>query len=127
MNRKLVAAGIAAVLVIGGAVLAHLAAQDNNVREIRLVVRDMTYYAAYTAEGNPTLRVARGEKIRLVLTNEDPGYSHNLIAPELGVSTRLLAKGKSQSIEITIPDVAGLYSYRCGPHSEMMRGNIAIE
>jgi plastocyanin len=43
------------------------------------------------------------------------------------VSTRLLAKGKSQSIEITIPDVAGLYSYRCGPHSEMMRGNIAIE
>jgi plastocyanin len=127
MNRKLVAAGIAAVLVIGGAVLAHLAAQDNNVREIRLVVRDMTYYAAYTAEANPTLRVARGEKIRLVLTNEDPGYSHNLIAPELGVSTRLLAKGKSQSIEITIPDVAGLYSYRCGPHSEMMRGNIAIE
>ena len=127
MNRKLVAAGIAAVLVIGGAVLAHLAAQDNNVREIRLVVRDMTYYAAHTAEANPTLRVARGEKIRLVLTNEDPGYSHNLIAPELGVSTRLLAKGKSQSIEITIPDVAGLYSYRCGPPSEMMRGNIAIE
>ena len=127
MNRKLVAAGIAAVLVIGGAVLAHLAAQDNNVREIRLVVRDMTCYAAHTAEANPTLRVARGEKIRLVLTNEDPGYSHNLIAPELGVSTRLLAKGKSQSIEITIPDVAGLYSYRCGPHSEMMRGNIAIE
>ena len=127
MNRKLVAAGIAAVLVIGGAVLAHLAAQDNNVREIRLVVRDMTYYAAHTAEANPTLRVARGEKIRLVLTNEDPGYSHNLIAPELGVSTRLLAKGKSQSIEITIPDAAGLYSYRCGPHSEMMRGNIAIE
>ena len=127
MNRKLLAAGIAVVLVIGGAVLAQLAAQDNNVREIRLVVRDMTYYAAHTAEANPTLRVARGEKIRLVLTNEDPGYSHNLIAPELGVSTRLLAKGKSQSIEITIPDVAGLYSYRCGPHSEMMRGNIAIE
>ena len=127
MNRKLVAAGIAAVLVIGAAVLAHLAAQDNNVREIRLVVRDMTYYAAHTSDANPTLRVARGEKIRLVLTNEDPGYSHNLIAPELGVSTRLLAKGKSQSIEITIPDVAGFYSYRCGPHSEMMRGNIAIE
>ena len=127
MNRKLVAAGIAAVLVIGGAVLAHLAAQDNNVREIRLVVRDMTYYAAHTAEANPTLRVARGERIRLVLTNEDPGYSHNLIAPALGVSTPLLAKGKSQSIEITVPDVAGLSSYRCGPHSEMMRGNIAIE
>ena len=62
-----------------------------------------------------------------VLTNEDRGYSHNLIAPELGVSTRLLTQGKSQSIEVTVPDVAGLYSYSCGPHSEMMRGNIAIE
>ena len=110
MNKNLVAGGIAVALVIGGAVLAHLGAQDNNVREIRLVVRDMTYYAAHTAEANPTLRLARGEKIRLVLTNEDRGYSHNLIAPELGVSTRLLTQGTSQSIEITVPDVAGLYS-----------------
>jgi len=127
MNKNLVAGGIVAAVVIGGAVFAHLGAQDNAVREIRLVVRDMTYYAAQTAEANPTLRVARGEKIRLVLTNEDRGYSHNLIAPELGVSTPLLTQGKSQSIEITVPDVAGLYTYRCGPHAEMMRGNIAIE
>jgi plastocyanin len=128
MNRRLVAAVTSTVLVVGGVVLAHLGAQNADVREIRLVVRDMTYYSvAHAAEANPTLHLARGEKIRLVLTNEDPGYSHNLIAPVLGVSTPPLQQGKSQSIDVTVPDVPGLYSYRCGPHSEMMRGNIAIE
>ena len=107
--------------------LATLAAQDDNVREIRLVVRDMTYYRGAHCRGQSDAAAARGERFDCVLTNDDPGYSHNLIAPELGVSTPLLAKGKSQSIEVTVPDVAGLSSYRCGPHSEMMRGNIAIE
>jgi plastocyanin len=127
MKKRLVAAALSTVVVIGGAVLAHLGAQDTDVRDIHLVVRDMTYYAGHTTEANPTLRLARGQKIRLVLTNDDPGYSHNFIAPVLGVSTPLLQQGKSQSIEFTVPAVAGLYSYRCGPHSEMMRGNIAIE
>jgi plastocyanin len=127
MTRRLVAAGIATGLLIGGAVLAHLGAQDRGVREIRLVVREMTYYTPSTSEANPALRLKRGEKVRLVLTNEDPGYTHNIVASVLGLSTPLLQHGKSQAIEFTVPDVAGLYSYHCGPHSEMMRGNIAIE
>ena len=127
MTRRFVAAAVSTVLLVGGAVLAHLGAQDTDVREIRLVVRDMTYYIGRTAEANPTLHLARGEKIRLVLTNEDPGYSHNFTAPALGVSTPLVRQGKSQSVDFTAPEVPGLYSYRCGPHSEMMRGNIAIE
>ena len=88
-------------------------------REIRLVVRDMTYYAAHSQPRRiPTLRLARGEKIRLVLTNDDPGYSHNLIAPELGVSTPLLAQGESQSIEIHgARRRRSSTAMSCGPHS----------
>ena len=127
MTRRLIVAVISTVLLIGGAVLAHLGAQDRNVREIKLVVRDMTYYAGHTSDRNPTLRLTRGERVRLVLANEDPGYTHNLIAPVLGLSTPLLQHGKSQSVEFTVPAVAGLYPYQCGPHSEMMRGSIAIE
>jgi plastocyanin len=127
MTRRLVAAVISVALVISGAVLAHLGAQDRNVREIKLVVREMTYFAGDSSDRNPTLRLARGERVRLMLTNDDPGYTHNLVAPALGVSTPLLQHGKSQSIEFTVPDVAGLYTYQCGPHSAMMRGNIAIE
>jgi plastocyanin len=113
-------------LAVGGAVIAKVGAPDG-VREIRLVIRDMTYYAGQTGDENPTLRLIRGEKVRLVLTNDDPGYSHNLIAPVLGVSMPLVQQGRSQSVEITVPDVAGVYTYECGPHSEMMRGKIAIE
>jgi len=127
MTRRLVVAVLVTTLLIGGAVLARLGAQDSNVHEIRLVVRDMTYYVGQTHEANPTLRFVRGERVRLILANEDPGYTHNIIAPVLAVSTPLLQHGKSQSIEFTVPDVAGLYKYHCGPHSEMMRGNIAIE
>ena len=113
-------------LAVGGAVLAKVFASAD-VREVRLVVRGMTYYAAQSTDENPTLRLVRGEKIRLVLTNEDPGYSHNLVAPVLGVSTPLLEQGRSQSVEFKVPDVTGVYTYECGPHSQMMRGSIAIE
>jgi plastocyanin len=123
----MVIAAVALIAVaVGGAVLAKVAPAPR-VREIRLVVRDMAYHAAQTGAENPTLRLNRGERVRLVLTNDDPGYSHNLIAPVLGLSMPLLPSGRSQSVDITVPDLAGVYTYECGPHSEMMRGNIAIE
>jgi plastocyanin len=126
-RRLVIAAAALVALAVGGAVLAKVGAPDPRIREIRLVVRDMTYYVAQDGDANPTLRLVRGEKVRLVLTNDDPGYSHNLIAPVLGLSTPLLPQGRSQTVEFTVPDVAGVYTYKCGPHSEMMRGNIAIE
>jgi plastocyanin len=109
-----------------GVVLAKVGGADER-REIRLVARGMAYVDEATGSANPTLRVKRGERIRLVLTNDDPGYSHNLVSPVLGVSTPLLASGKTQSVDVVVPDVPGLSTYACGPHSAMMRGNIAIE
>jgi plastocyanin len=113
-------------LAVGGVVLAKVSA-PSDAREIQLVAKDMTYFVAESATSNPTLRLRRGEKVRLVLTNDDPGYSHNLVAPVLGVSTPLIQQGRSQSVEFRVPDVAGVFPYECGPHSEMMRGTIAIE
>jgi plastocyanin len=127
MKRKLVAALVMALVAVGGAVLAKVGARDDEVREIRIVVRDMTFYLGATGAANPTLHLARGERVRLVLTNEDPGYSHNLIAPVLGVATPAIQHGRSQFVEVTVPDAPGVHSYTCGPHSEMMRGTIAIE
>jgi plastocyanin len=126
-RTAVIAAITSGALVVGGAVLATVGTPGSKVREIRLVVRDMTYYVANSGDPNPTLRLERGEKVRLVLTNDDPGYSHNLVAPVLGVSTPLVRLGGEQTIEFTVPGVTGLYPYQCGPHSEMMRGNISIE
>jgi len=125
MRFSIPAAFIGAVAICG-VVLAG-GSSPHDVREIRLVARDMTYFDAATREANPTLRLKRGERIRLVLTNDDRGYTHNLVSPALGVSLPLLEAGKTQAIEVTVPDVAGPSTYSCAPHGQMMRGNIAIE
>jgi plastocyanin len=114
-------------LAVFGVVLAKVRGGDDDLREIRLVARGMAYVDETTGTANPTLRVKRGERIRLVLTNDDPGYSHNLISPVLGVSTPLLTAGRTHSVDLVVPDVPGRSTYACEPHSEMMRGNIAIE
>ena len=126
-RNRVIAAGALAVLAVGGVVAAKKAGPGVEVREIRLVVRDMTYYAAGSSDPNPTLVLTGGERVRIVLSNDDPGYSHNLTAPALGLSTELLARGESQSIVFTVPDLPGVYPYACAPHSQMMRGTIAIE
>jgi plastocyanin len=116
-----------AVITVCGAVMASVRVAGGDVREIHLIARDMTFVDASTGEANPTLRVHRGQQVRLVLTNEDQGYTHNLVAPTLGVTMPLLTTGKTQTVVFTVPDAAGASTYSCGPHGAMMRGNIAIE
>jgi plastocyanin len=87
----------------------------------------MTFFVEGTTDPNPTIRVPRGARLRVVLTNNDPGYSHNLIVPTFGIETALIVKGKSQTIEMSVPLAPGMHVYSCGPHAEMMRGNIAVE
>jgi hypothetical protein len=68
----------ACTLVVLALLLPRVAASSSDgVREIHLVARDMTYYVDGRPESNPTLRVARGEHVRIRLTNNDPGMSHD--------------------------------------------------
>ena len=124
---RVIATGVLVTLAIGGVVLAKKAGPGADVREIRIVVRDMAYIVAAQSDPNPVLRLRQGERVRFVLTNDDRGYSHNFVAPVLGLSTPLLPQGRTHSVEVTVPAVTGVFPYACGPHSEMMRGNIAIE
>jgi FtsP/CotA-like multicopper oxidase with cupredoxin domain len=117
----------AAAIAVCGAVMASVRVGNGEVREIHLVVRDMTYMDASTGEANPTLRLRRGQRVRLVLTNEDEGYTHNFVAPAMGISMPLLTTGKTQTLEFIVPEDASASTYSCGPHAAMMRGNIAIE
>jgi len=127
-KRALVLAVIASVMLIaGGLALLKGMAEDQPVHEVRLVVRNMTYFVEGSTDPNPTLRVPRGSRLRVVLTNDDAGYSHNLIVSALGVETPLITKGRSQAIEVRVPETPGVHAYSCGPHAAMMRGNIAIE
>lgn len=97
-------------------------------REIRLVAKDMTFYLEGQTTPNPTLRVRAGEQIRLVLRNETPGMSHDLVIKPWQVQTPMLAKnGEEAAVSFRVPDRTGTETYNCTPHAEMMRGSITIE
>ncbi len=99
----------------------------DHVREIHLVVRDMTFYLAGQDAPNPTLQARPGERIRLVLSNTEVGMSHDFAIRSWRVNTRLL-KGKGQdSIEFTVPSTRGTHDYSCTPHAEMMSGTFLVQ
>ena len=99
----------------------------DKVREVRLVARDMTFYVEGSLEPNPTLAFRAGEKVRLILKNEDAGIDHNFSIPTWDATTKLLEGRGEDAIEFKVPKRKGSEKYTCTPHSEMMRGTIRIE
>lgn len=97
-------------------------------REIRLVVRDMSFYIEGHDEPNPRLHVRAGEQIRLVLRNEDPGMSHDFAVSRWRVTTPLLSgRGEQAVVAFRVPHQRGTYTYSCTPHAKIMRGEISVE
>jgi len=96
------------------------------VREIHLVVRDMTFYVDGAGDANPTLYARPGERVRVILRNTDVGMSHDFVIRSWSVKTRLL-KGKGEDrIEFTVPGTRGAHVYTCSPHAGMMGGTIVV-
>jgi plastocyanin len=99
----------------------------DEVREIRLVARDMTYYVEGQEDPNPTLRVSRGERVRIRLINRDPGMTHDFGVRAWNAGTGLVTNHGEAVVELTAPAESGDASYACTPHGEMMRGTIRVE
>jgi plastocyanin len=131
-SKSRTAFGFVAAMLLGAATVAAIlprpeSAGADGVREIRLVVRDMTYYADGGREANPTLLVRRGERVRILLRNEDAGMTHDFTVPAWEAATRLLQGRGETVVEFRAPDRAGQDTYACTPHGEMMRGTIRVE
>lgn len=99
---------------------------DAPTRQIVLVARGMAFYVDGDPTPNPTLHLRRGERVRLVLRNADPGVTHNLAVNDWRLATRDLRGEGSDQLEFVVPDVAGQRTYQCTPHAAMMRGTIAV-
>jgi plastocyanin len=134
MTKSLRRSGFIVAAVLAAAALLPIVgasgerAASTAPREIRLVVKDMTFYLEGHREPNPTLRVRAGEQIRLVLRNDQPGMSHDLAIKPWQVQTPVLEKkGEEAVVSFRVPDRAGTATYTCTPHAEMMRGSISIE
>lgn len=97
-------------------------------REIRLVARDMTFYVEGENEPNPTLTLRAGEKVRLVLTNDEAGVRHDFAVKAWQVGTRMLDdRGEAAAVTFRAPSSPGEQTYHCTPHAKMMRGTIRVE
>ena len=104
-----------------------LTARAGVTREIRIASRNMTFYVEGRADPNPTLRLRRGEDVRLVFRNEDPGIGHAFAVPGWGVTTRLMKGTSETSITFRAPERPTRTAYQCVPHAAMMNGTIVVE
>ena len=133
-NRRLAGSRplILLLMALAGAALIPMAVSSRPqqaVREIRLVAREMTYYVEGSSTPNPTLVVRRGEQVRILLRNSDPGMTHDVGIDAWSVRTRLLDDGgkREAAIQFQAPEHPVDAVYSCTPHSLMMRGTIRVE
>ena len=127
MSKRRMAAVAVLVALGGAATMAAVIPRRPPVREIRLVVRDMTYYVEGEAAPNPPLRARTGERVRVILRNDDPGMTHDFgIAAWNALTPRLQAGGEAR-LEFTAPVQPGTAAYACTPHGQMMRGTVTVE
>jgi plastocyanin len=113
-----------AVIASAGAVVPHMVASREQVHEIRLVAKNMTYYADGSENPNPTLRLVPGEQVRVTIRNDDRGMSHDFGIPAFRVGTGIVEFGSEKSITFKVPDNPSAATYICTPHSAMMSGRI---
>lgn len=132
-NRRIarISFGVAVAAFLGTALALVAAAgfglrSGGELREIRLVTRGMAYYLPGEETPNPTLHVAPGDRVRLVLENRDPGMRHDLALPGLDRATPVLETGRTASVVFRAPGRTGTYEYVCSLHPVLMRGALEV-
>ncbi|HXH05094.1 MAG TPA: plastocyanin/azurin family copper-binding protein [Vicinamibacterales bacterium] len=128
-SHRVLVVSVTLTLLVGAVALLPLLARSRSdaPREVVLVAREMSFFLDGRDEANPTLRFHPGERVRIVLRNEEPGVIHNFEIPDWRVATRLLNSGQTDAVEFRVPEDHGTQTYLCTPHSTMMRGTIVLE
>ena len=119
------AVAIVALLLVGAAIVPVLT--NANAREIRLVARGMAFYVDGDFETpNPTIEVKAGEKVRVVLVNQDRGMTHDFALPAASAAMRAIDWNEQNDVVFAVPDEPGTYEYVCRPHQLMMKGTLRV-
>lgn len=117
-------AALAAVMLL---VALLPALSSTPTREVTLVVRGMTFYLKDDPRTpNPTLEVKAGERLRVVLENQDRGMTHDFAVPGLDEALDPIDWSETDTLVFDVPDAPGTYEYVCRPHRLMMRGTIRV-
>ena len=118
------AATIVAVLLLA-VLLPALTATPT--RAITLVARGMAFYIEGDASTpNPTIEVKAGERVRIVLRNQDRGMTHDFAVPALAAAMDAIRWNESGDVTFDVPETPGAYEYECRPHRLIMRGVLRV-
>jgi plastocyanin len=127
LGRKISAKAVAALAaaMVVAALLPVMT--DAPAREITLVTRGMAFYVdGNFDQPNPTLEVKAGERVRIVVRNEERGMTHDFRVPAAQAATELLNWNEQDAVTFDVPDAPGSYEYVCQPHALMMKGRLVV-
>ena len=114
------------VLLVVGTMLAAVSRAPS--REITLVTRGMAFYLENDPlTANPTIVVNAGDRVRIVLRNEERGITHDFAVPALRAATDLIDWNEDADVAFDVPDQPGTYEYLCQPHAQMMHGRLIVQ
>ena len=127
LGQRLSAKAIGAL--VGLMVLAALlpALSSTPAREVTLVAKGMAFYLEDDLQTpNPVIEMKAGERVRVVLRNQERGMTHDFAVPALDVASNPASWNESQEVVLEAPSKPGTYQYVCRPHSLMMKGTIRV-
>ena len=127
LGRQLSGRLVAALATLMVLVALLPAVSGTPTREITLVVKGMAFYLEDDPQTpNPTIAVRAGERVRVVLRNEDRGMTHDFAVPALDVVLTPITWNEAGEVVLDVPTQPGTYRYVCRPHSPMMSGTIRV-
>jgi len=123
VSPKMIAAMTAVLLLV--ALLP--AVSSTPTREVTLVAKGMAFYLEDDLKTpNPIIDLKAGQKVRIVVKNEDRGLTHDLAVPIAHALSKELTWNQTGKVSFTAPKTPGTYEYFCQPHKLMMKGTIRV-
>ena len=101
---------------------------EDEQKEAEAVVREVTVSGNEYSFNPSSLTFKKGEPIRLTFTNVGT-TPHDLIIDELGVRTKTISRGKSDTVEFTV-EKEGTFTFYCNiaNHQSLgMEGEVKVE
>ena len=124
VTTKLIATAVV-VVIVGTLTMAYSRVED---REIVLVARGMAFYRlGDPTTPNPVIRLTPGERVRIVLRNDDRGITHDFAVPSWEAALDPIDWNEEEDVTFEVPKAPGRYQYICRPHMLMMRGEIVVQ
>ncbi len=128
MTRVLSFTRLALFTLVGLALLSLSADSTGEPREIVLVARNMAFYQQDLPDvPNPRLVFHAGDRVRIVLRNDEAGMLHDFAVPTWDARTATIRGRGTATLDLHVPPRPGTYRYICTPHAGMMNGLLEVK